>query len=80
MKHNHNHFCQCEHKQVRFCKHCNTCYCLDCNAEWTSKSFNTWTYPYTYTTGYLQQLGNMQKAVVGDVPTTVGTTTCSHGA
>ena len=50
----HNHYCTCEHRDVKYCGHCKTVFCRDCNQEWGNQQY--WYgnngYPWTYTNSY----------------------------
>lgn len=81
MKHNHNHFCTCEHDRVKFCKHCNTVYCLDCSQEWTSDYKGYWFYtePYTWRSDWaVPMAGNTTSVGFPQDITHTAKTTCSH--
>lgn len=82
MKHNHNHSCTCEHKNVKYCSHCLTVYCQDCNQEWTAKSYwnfqpyyTTYAYPNTIGTGNLNYQSSSTTTITDPQLTT---TVCSH--
>lgn len=79
MKHEHNHSCQCEHKQVRFCKHCNICYCLDCNVEWAPRLSYTWyNQPNTWRQNIYDQTTSGGAGGINQAVQTVAATACNH--